>query len=65
MYCSVGPVHYSWDPQTSFFFKKKTSIKNEFYDIIHTFKNYFTIVFSVFNKISGIQIDPECLHWKH
>ena len=25
------------------------NIKNEFHSTIHTFKNYFTIVFSVFN----------------
>ena len=55
MYCSMGPVHYSWDLQTSFFLKKKTFIKKEFYDTIHTFKNYFAIVFSIFNKISVIQ----------
>ena len=32
----------------------KKNIKNESYSIIHTFKNYFVIMFSVFNKISGI-----------
>ena len=47
------PVHYSRDPQTSFF--NKTFIKNGSHDTIHTFKNYFVTVFSVFNKISGIQ----------
>ena len=30
-------------------------IKNEYYGTNHTFKNYFATVFSVFNKISGIQ----------
>ena len=45
--CSVGPVHCSWDPQTSFF--NKTFIKNESHDTIHTFKNYFTIIFSIFS----------------
>ena len=49
----VGLVHCSRDLQTSFF--NKTFIKNGSYDIIHTFKNYFVIVFSVFSKISGIQ----------
>ena len=31
---------------------------------IHTFKNYFATVFSVFSKISCIQMDPVfyCLH---
>ena len=41
------PVHYAQDPQTSFFIQ--TFIKNESYDTIHTFKNYFTTVFLVFN----------------
>ena len=35
------------DPQNSFF--SNFFIKNGSYGIIHTFKNYFTIVFSVFN----------------
>ena len=43
----VCPVCCSWDPQTSFFFK--IFIKNESHDIIHTFKNYFTIIFSIFS----------------
>ena len=36
-------------------------IKNGSHGTIHTFKNYFTTVFSVFNfnKISFIQINPE------
>ena len=42
--------------QTSFF--NKTFIKNGFHDTIHTIKNYFAIVFSVFSKISSIQMDP-------
>ena len=35
-------------------------IKNKSYGTIHTFKNYFATVFSVFNfsKISSIQTDP-------
>ena len=44
---SVCPVHHTQDPQTSFFIQ--TFIKNESYDTIHTFKNYFTTVFLVFN----------------
>ena len=43
---SSGPVHCSWDLQTSFF--NKTFIKNGFHGTIHTFKNYFATVFSVF-----------------
>ena len=34
-------------------------IKTGFYDIIHTFKNYFATLFSVF---SYIQTDPKILH---
>ena len=49
----VGPVHCSWDPQTSFF--NKTFIKNGSNDTIHIFKNYFTTVFSIFKKKSSIQ----------
>ena len=41
---SVGPVYYSWNPQISLF--SNFFIKNEFYDIIYTFKNYFATVFS-------------------
>ena len=32
----------------------KKNIKNKFYDIIYIFKNYFIIIFLIFNKISGI-----------
>ena len=35
--------------RTHNFFLIKTFIKNRFYDIIHTFKNYFVTVFSIFN----------------
>ena len=42
---------------TNLFFQQ-TFIKNEFQGTIHTFKNYFTTVFLVFSKISGIQTDP-------
>ena len=47
-HCLVGPIHCSRDPQTSFF--NKTFIKNGSHGTIHTFKIYFVIVFSVFNK---------------
>ena len=53
---SADLVYCLWDPQISFF--NKTFIKNGSHGTIHTFKNYFVIVFSVFNKISGIQTDP-------
>ena len=39
-------------------FIQKKNIKNGSHDTIHTFKNYFATVFSVFNKISDIQMDP-------
>ena len=34
------------------------NIKNGSHGIIHTFKNYFAIVFWVFSKIKCIQMDP-------
>ena len=43
-------------PTTTLFRKKK--FKNESHGTIHTFKNYFAIVFSVFSKINCIQTDP-------
>ena len=45
---------------TNFFFSK-TFIKNGSHGIIHTFKNYFAIVFSIFSfsKINSIHTDPE------
>ena len=48
----VGSVHYLRDLQTSFF--SNFFIKNGPHGTIHTFKNYFTAVFLVFSKISGI-----------
>ena len=33
-------------------------IKNGSHGTIHTFKNYFAIVFSIFSKINSIQMDP-------
>ena len=44
---SVGPVHCSWDPQVLYSKKKKK--KPQTHSAIHTFKNYFSTVFSVFN----------------
>ena len=46
------------DPQILFF--NNFFIKNGSHRTIHTFKNYFAIVFSVFSfsKISSIQTDP-------
>ena len=38
-------------------FIQKKKIKNRSHDTIHTFKNYFVTVFSVFSKISCIQMD--------
>ena len=43
----VGPMHCSWDPQTSFF--SNFFIKNGSHNTIHTFRNYFAIMFSVFS----------------
>ena len=43
---------------TNLFFLNKIFIKNGSHSNIHTFENYFTTVFSVFSKISGIQTDP-------
>ena len=40
-------VHCLRDPQTSFF--NNFFIKNKSHGTIHTFKNYFATVFSVFN----------------
>ena len=68
---SVGPVHCSQDLQTSFF--NKTFITNESHNTIHTFKNYFVTVFSVFSKINDIQtylsvkfkLYPHCFFLSH
>ena len=43
----VGSMYYSRDPQASFF--SQTFIKNGSHDTIQSFKNYFSVVFSVFN----------------
>ena len=37
---------------------RKINIKNWSHGIIHTFKNYFAIMFSVSAKISSIQMNP-------
>ena len=50
------PVHCSRDQQTPFF--SNFLIKNRSHGTIHIFKNYFTTMFSVFNKISYIETDP-------
>ena len=46
----VDPMHCSRDPQISFF--TQTLIKNGSHSTIHTFKNYFATIFSLFSKIS-------------
>ena len=60
----VGLVHYSRDPQVLY---SEKNIKNGSHDTVHTFKNYFTIVFPVFSKISDIQTDPKSFNtiFKH
>ena len=50
--CTVHGTHKS-------LFFNKTFIKNGSHGNIHTFKNYFAIMFSVFSKISGIQTDSK------
>ena len=52
-------MHNLRDPQISFF--NKIFIKNGSHDTIHTFKNYFAIMLSVFSKISSIQTHPKCI----
>ena len=49
-YSSVNSasVHCSRVPQTSLF--SYFFIKNGFHDTIHTFRNYFVTIFSIFNK---------------
>ena len=46
MHCSALFTHCSWDPQALY---SENNIKNESHNTIHTFKIYFTTVFSVFN----------------
>ena len=45
---------------TNLFFQQ-LFIENESYDTIHTFKNHFITVLSVFNKISGIKTHHKCV----
>ena len=69
----MGPVHYSQDPQTSFF--SKIFIKNGSHGTIYTFKNYFVAVFSVFSNkrylnkplihaLANIRTFPSCIYKK-
>ena len=62
---NVRLMHYSRDPQIFFF--SKIFIKNGSHGTIHTFKNYFVIVFSVFSftVISDFQTDPKSLFLKY
>ena len=48
------------DPQIPLF--NNFFIKNGSHDTIHTFKNYFPMVFSVSAKINSIQTDPMCFN---
>ena len=60
----VDPMHCSWDLQTFFlFFFRKFFIKNRSHGTIHTFKNDFATIFSVFSKISGIQTNLQQLQY--
>ena len=47
MALSVGPLYCLQDPQISLF--NNFFIKNGSHNTIHTFKNYFAIIFSVFS----------------
>ena len=40
------------------YFILKKNFKTKSHNTIHTFKNYFTTVISVFSKVNGIQTDP-------
>ena len=55
MHCSCT-IHTLFMGPTTTLFRKK-NIKNGSHGTIHTFKNYFATVFSIFNKISCIQTD--------
>ena len=66
---SVLFMYCSWDLQLLYI---KKSIKNGSHDTIHTFKNYFAIMFSVFSfqfsvsvTISSIQTYPIYSIWEH
>jgi len=58
LWCFSSRSHALYTGPTNIFFSK-IFIKSESHGTIHTFKNYFTIVFSVFSKISDIQTHPE------
>ena len=47
--------------RTHNYFIEKKYIKNGSHDTIHTFKNYFATIFSIFSKISCIQMNPQFL----
>ena len=78
IHCSLKSNHQCWlfhseqcicalfmDPQNPLF--SNFFITNGSHNTIHTFKNYFATVFSVFSfsKISFIQIDPMCVEVKN
>ena len=53
--CASGTVYCPWTVILDLWTVKKK--KREWIVIFHTFKNYFATMFSVFNKISCIQMD--------
>ena len=57
--CFFSGSHVLFTGLTNLFFFNKTLIKNGSHGTIHTFKNYFATVFSVFSKISSIQTYPK------
>ena len=61
LHYSVGPMHYSRDPQASFF--NKIFIKNGSHGTIHTFKNYFATMFSIFSFQQSKRYPNEPLMW--
>ena len=68
-YCSrtVHTIHAlftycSWDPPPLY---SEKNIKNGSHGIIHQFKNYFVTMFSVFSKISYIEMDSVSIEPKH
>ena len=60
-YCFFSRSCVLFTRPISLFFNK-IFIKNRSYGTIHTFKNYFTIMFSIFSKISGIQTHSKCIY---
>ena len=62
------PTFFFWVPCTVYetrkYFFHKNNFKTESHSTIHTFKNYFTTIFSIFNfqflAISDIQTDLKC-----